>query len=135
MPDFEATITSGSVVLDWRDPEQGANPSRTNPDPLHAHRHHVVIVGATVTIKARVGGVEGPLDTALGGALFYHKWAEWPDQNIAPPPLVSKVSGQSSVISFVPKTKGHYLLMIRRKEAAGVGGGGLGIPFDVVASL
>jgi hypothetical protein len=123
--DFDARITAGTQLVTWVDFPTGSAPSRINPYPEHQQTYYRATNHVAVTIKAKVDGVEEPLDTVLGGRLFYAKWAEWPGN--MPPPAVTSPPGQSSVMTFIPVTPGHYLFVIRRE-----GGGGIAIPFEVV---
>lgn len=131
MSDFSARITAGSTLVVWTDPTVaqststgvGGYPSRLNPIAAYPHKCRRVELGATVTAKATVGGVEGPVDAALGGRLFTAYWAEVP---LWPGPAISLAGGQSSVATFTPPGIGHYLFVFRRD-----GGGALALPFKV----
>jgi len=125
MADFTARITSGATSREWDDPATNDAPGRTNTGTDILHRHFVVELGQTVTIKATVNGVEGPLDVTLGGRTFYRKWAELPYSGGLP--TITSPPGQTSVFTFTPFRRGHYLFMVRRMD-----GGGFGIPFDVI---
>ncbi len=127
MANFTARIISGDEVP-WVDEASNTEASRLNPDPEHlpSYRKITIVAGAaTVEFRAIVGGVEAPLDTALGGDLFTAAWAEW--SGISPPPIV-QTSGQTSVLN-VPLTSsnvGHFCLSLTRPN-----GGGMLIHFDV----
>lgn len=115
MPNFQLKLASGASVQQWDDPATGSAPSRVNDRPGIAE---LVFVGAaedTIIFHAIVGGVEAPLDAALGGKLFTSWVAESPDglpQFIA----TAGVAGQSSVQSFTPLVEGHYLFVVRRED-------------------
>jgi len=125
MPDFEARFTAGTTVQPWVDPPLDDTPSRINPEPEHPMLYRQAGTGETVTISAVVGGVVGPLDSALDGRLFYGWMIECPTPTAVPP--VSSPPGQSSVVSFVPETAGHYTYMLRRW-----GGGGIILHVDAI---
>ena len=126
MADFSAAFTAGTTTAVWADPAaaSGLLPSRINPDPLHPHRYRLAAPGVEVEITATVGGVEGPLDAALGGRTFLGWFAECP----GPRPNVTSPGGQSSVRRFTPVDEGHYTYVFRR-----LGGGGLIFHLDVQA--
>jgi hypothetical protein len=125
MPDFSAGFTSGAPsLLIWRDPATASLPSRINPAASHPHRYRRGTVGVEIEVSARVDGVTGPLDAALGGRLFMAWLAEYPSQHA--PPLSHPV-GQSSVQRFTPTIAGHHTLVFRR-----AGGGGFILHVDVV---
>jgi hypothetical protein len=126
VPNFTARLVpSADVTLQvWTDPPTGSAPSRLNPRDVYQHGYWRVAIGTTVEVRAKVNGVEVPLDTALGGNLFTYHWAEWTTTS---PPVITSPAGQSSVATFtVSNMTGHYLLFVRRK-----GGGGVGLHFDV----
>lgn len=127
MPDFEARFTIGTTLETWEDPPLGSTPSRINPEPEHPLNYRRALLATTIEIRAVVGGVVGPLDSALGGRLFYGWMIECPTPDAVPP--VSSPAGQSSVVSFYPIAAGHYAYMIRRQ-----GGGGIILHVDVVDS-
>lgn len=126
MPDFTLRPTAGVSVQIWEDPaydpvdtpDLGEFPSRINPLPGAPHRYYRIIVGALVTIKATVGGVEGPLDGALGGRLFTSSFGEWPLPGGLP--AISSPGGQSSVATFTPIKAGHHLFTMRRTDGGAV---------------
>ncbi len=124
MADFTASFTGGVALERWTDPPSGARPSRINPLPNRPHLRRVGVTGAPITIRARVAGVTGPMDAALGGRLFVAWLAEYP--SAVSPPIV-KPAGQSSVRTFTPTMAGHYTFVLRR-----AGGGGVILHVDVV---
>lgn len=131
MPNFTARPTAGVSLVTWTDPTAtvdyctGTAPSRINPDASHPHKHYR---GANVeiTLKATVGGVDGPADGALGGDLFHTYFARWPG---ASPPLVTLTAGFTSIAKFTPgiNDTGHYVFVFYRPN-----GGAVGIHLDVV---
>ncbi|HZL96815.1 MAG TPA: hypothetical protein VFB99_24380 [Vicinamibacterales bacterium] len=127
MPDFTARPTAGFTVEIWEDaefndpdPPAGLYPSRINPLPGAPHRYYRVITGSLVTIKATVGGVEGPLDAALGGRLFTSSFGEWPIWPTGGLPAISSPAGQTSVATFTPLVGGHLLFTMRRTDGGAV---------------
>lgn len=124
MPDFTARPTSGHTLVIWEDPESGGMPTRINPLPGAPHRYYRVITNSTITVKATVAGVEGPLDAALGGRLFTCSFGEWPTGGL---PSVTGAAGQSSVVTFKAIVGGHLLFQMRRTD-----GGGIFIPFYAI---
>lgn len=127
MPDFTARITSGSTNEIWVDPETASAPSRLNVFPHRQARYVRVQQSDIIVVKATVGGVEGPLDTALGGRLFSSWWAEWSGD--APPALTHTPSSSSILtVSFGADHLGHFLLMLVRED-----GGKVGIHLNVEA--
>ncbi len=121
MPDFTARFTAGVQLTPWDD-HAGSGVPRTNPIPARPHRYYRAQIGVQVEIKATVGGVEGPLDGALGGRLFSSDFAEYP----GPPIVPAGVAGQSSVQRFTPQHLGHYLWVMRRAT-----GGAFAMHMDV----
>lgn len=124
--DFTAAVTSGTTLTEWEDPERPpdtpspgdpAEPSRLNPTLGVPHKMRLATVGTQVEITATVGGVAGPLDTALGGRLFY-AWAVEKAQGS--PISFSSPAGKSSVQRFTPLTEGHYCIGIARQEGGSV---------------
>lgn len=111
MTDFTARYTDGVTVEQWADPPQGSSPTRINAFATHPHLRHVGEVGTEVEVSATVGGVEAPLDGALGGRLFTFHFAEMP---VAVPPAVSSPAGQSSVQRFTPTAVGHWSFKLKR---------------------
>jgi hypothetical protein len=129
MSDFSARITAGVASAIWTDPATGSAPTRLNPIASLPHRRAVVDEGAygALTVKATVGGVEGPADAALGGRLFTWSWVEFPAA-VPPPPFVP-TAGSSSILTFAAAfvgLVGHWVLCCARD-----GGGAQLIPFDV----
>jgi hypothetical protein len=147
MPDFDlhvyANPNGGNAVMDWYDPppedtpanraywEALGNPAKTFPsrprlNPLvgHPEKRYAVTVNVECEIRAVVGGVEAPLDSALDGRLFFPGNVEYPQ---APPLHFSNSAGQTSVQRFTPRHVGHYLIYIRRP-----GGGQVMVHFDAV---
>lgn len=123
MADFDARFTAGASLEVWSDPPLGAQPSRINPLPAIPHRRRVATLGNEVEISAIVAAVEGPVDGALGGRLFYGWLAEYAGAR----PNVSSPSGQSSVRRFTPTAPGHFTYVLRRQR-----GGGIILHLDVV---
>ncbi|HMY22113.1 MAG TPA: hypothetical protein PKA58_37565 [Polyangium sp.] len=127
MPNFTARIVTGSQAP-WIDASTNDAPSRQNNDPefLSSYRKIDTIAGdVVVEARATVGGVEAPLDGALGGELFVAVWAEW--SGLYPPAIVH-ASGQTSVMTFTVTQGhvGHFCLRIRRPN-----GGIVFLHFDV----
>lgn len=131
MPDFTARVFSGATLELWQDPARPAGtqggsdpgaPSRVNPLPDAPHRRYVATLGAPVVVRATVGGVEGPLDSALGGRLFTAWWVEQAGPAIGPVGTASKSSEQT----FTPQAEGHYTLGLERDQ-----GGAIFLPVDV----
>jgi len=127
MPNFDARITAGAALTVWVDAPTATAPTRLNPNPAHPPKYHRVELGVTVTVKASVGGVEGPMDAALVGKLFTSHFGEVP---VWPPPAITNPPGQSSVATFKPKYLGHHLLVMRRED-----GGAIAVPFFVEMSF
>lgn len=117
MPNFTARPTAGAATNTWTDPATDERPSRTNPAPGKPHRYYRVVLGATVTVSATVGGVEAPLDGALGGELFTTAFIEWPSGGLI---SITSPGGQSSVASFTPLKRGHHLVRMRRENGGSV---------------
>lgn len=98
-------------------------PSRLHPIEGYPHKMYVGTVGTEIELTATVGGVDGPMDAALGGRTF----VPWRVEN--PPPHVfgfTSPAGQSSVIRFTPPAAGHYCVGVGR-----TGGGAVLMHFDV----
>lgn len=135
MQDFTVAPTAGLTLQPWTDPERppgtlsgtdpGA-PSRLNPVDGYPHKKYVGTVGVQIELTATVGGVAGPLDTALGGRLFTFWRAENPVGQVFG--FTSPV-GQSSVMSFIPPAEGHYCVGVGR-----VNGGTVLVHFEVAES-
>ncbi len=133
MPDFTARITAGATLTLWNDPDRppatqspddpGA-PSRLNPLPDAPHRRFRGQVGVEIEVSATIGGVEGPLDAALGGRLFRAWLLDQAGIALGP----SNPAGQSSVQRFTPLAAGAYTLGIERDQ-----GGAIFVPVDVEA--
>ena len=135
MPDFEARLVGAGVTLvAWADPpapvpyaSPGPAPSRLNVHGAYPPTYYRVAPGSMVEVRAIVGGVEAPLDAALGGRLFTAWWAQWSDF----PPTIVQPAGQSSVARFalnatVGRHLGFFHLGLGR-----TGGGALFVPFCV----
>ncbi len=128
MPNFTARPTAGVSLITWLDPAASADyctgtaPSRINPDPAHPHKHYRG-TGTEITLKATVGGTEGPADGALGGNLFHTYFSRWPG---AAPPLVTFTAGFTSIAKFTPTDTGHYVFVFYRPS-----GGAVGVHLDV----
>lgn len=127
MPNFTARLFSGGTVTVWSDPATATAPSRLNPNPARLHTYLRVAPSTSISVRATVGGVEGPLDGALGGKLFTAWWAHWSGPF---PPAIVQPAGQTSVanVTFGATHLGHFILFLGRD-----GGGAVGIPFDVEA--
>jgi len=134
MPDFTARITTAGDVKVFVDTTAakpycrgGDAPSRLNARPGLPHRYLRFYPGDTIAFAATVGGVEGPLDAALGGRLFAITWAEWTGTY---PLSITSPAGQSSVGSVVIPTGsgwwGHHAVCFRRPE-----GGSVVVSFEV----
>lgn len=118
VPNFTATITSGTVATQWKD-------SRTNPIVGHPPRYRKAAVGVEIVLKATVGGIEGPADGTLGGNLFTVDFIEYPTAAL---PLMTADATHTSIQRFTPTDLGHYFVLFRRQN-----GGGIGFHFDVEA--
>lgn len=116
MPNFTARVSSGVTLETWNDPATVDAPPRVQATEWPLRRWKAT-VGTPVAAVASVGGAEGPLDGALGGALFSWWFAEWP--GLAPPSLVF-TAGQTSLVSFTPPRSGHYTLVGRRAQGGAV---------------
>lgn len=124
--DFTVAITSGTTMRAWEDPtrppdtlylgDPGA-PSRLNPHPGIPHKMVVGQVGTQIELTATVGGVAGPLDSTLGGRLF---WAWDVERAQAAPISFSSPAGQSSIQRFTPTAEGHYTIGIARDTGGAV---------------
>ncbi len=108
----------------WNDPAFGGQPPRINPTLDHPHMHWVGTTG-WLQLSAMVGGVDGPLDTALGGRLFSWRPLEWPG---ATEPWLFQDSGCSSVADVNCNVVGHYAIQARRS-----GGGAVIVHYDAVS--
>lgn len=108
-------------IVDWRDPAAGTKPSRTNPFSGIPHKRAKASLG-WLQIVAVVNGVQGPLDSALGGRLFQCYVIEHPT---AYQPPVLQDSGYSSVADVRLDAAGHYTIVFRR-----TGGGAFVIHVD-----
>lgn len=131
MPNFTARPTSGTVKEVWVDPPiasapplvPGAPPRVLATEaPLLRHR---ATLNSQVEVQAKVGSVEGPLDSALGGNLFSWWFAEWPG---AGPPSLFSNAGLTSRVQFTPTIAGHLTLVGRRAN-----GGAVVLHFDAKA--
>ena len=116
MQDFSVSV-SGATLEEWTD-------SRINSIVGNPQRHYVGTVGAQIEIRATVGGVDGPLDSTLGGRLFECWRAEGPA--VFP---ITYDSGRTSVQRFVPCAVGHYTLGMGRDT-----GGSVIVHIDVEAA-
>jgi len=122
MPDFTARFSAGVTSTVWDD-HPGIGSSRINPQPTHPSNYQQGTVGTPITVLCTIGGVEAPLDGALGGHLFSSDFAEHPCPY---PILAAGAAGQSSAQSFTPSVVGHYLWVIRHN-----GGGAIALHLDV----
>ena len=123
MPDFTARFTAGVTPTIWTDDPIGGAPSRINPVPGRSPKYAKATAGVQVEIQAKVGGVEGPADGALGGRLFTGWFAEHPSPHPIAPTLVG---GSTSIQRFTPTVVGHYLWCMQRP-----GGGTIALHLDV----
>ena len=128
MPNFDLIVGYGLTVADWNDPRvlvggvPSGSPSRLNPRPGSPEKRLLATVGVECELRAQVGGVDAPLDSALDGNLFYTASVE------APHPwqvAFSHPAGQTSVQRFTPSLPGHYLVYMRRR-----GGGQIMVHVD-----
>lgn len=119
MPDFTARLTAGVTLTAWDD-HAGAGVSRLNPLAALPSRYQRATVGVMVEMRATVGGVEGPADGALGGALFTSDVGESPEFVLPTSP-----AGFTSIQRFTPVAAGHYLWVMRH-----AGGGAVAIHLD-----
>jgi hypothetical protein len=117
MANFRTHFTSGVVLKPWTDPDSVSSAGRLNPQAEHAHKRIVGTVGVQVELTARVGGVEAPLDGALGGNLFTASFDETPSVSL---PVISSPGGQSSVQRFTPNVVGHYTLRMLRPSGGAI---------------
>lgn len=117
MPDFFARLHPSDCTLEtWQDPATSTQPSRINPRASVPIKVWHVAVGASIRIQATVPGLGlTPLDTALGGRLFYAACEEAPV-----PHAVTGTAGKSSEQTIVPQVAGHYVVSIRRPSGGGV---------------
>jgi hypothetical protein len=129
MPNFDVLIDGGDEVP-WVDAASLSPqaPSRLNPDPEHLPSYRRILVSfglANFEVHAVVGGVEAPLDAALGGDLFTAAWVEWSGPF---PPAIVQPAGQTSVCQIEVSTlhEGHFCLSVSRAN-----GGGVLVHFDV----
>lgn len=125
MPNFNAHFILGEEAP-WVDTASATRASRLNADPEHLHSHRkYVLVGGTVSVQFRaiVGGVDAPLDAALGGNLFTAAWVEWSGSS---QPAMTQNAGQSSVVYITATAVGHYCVSFTRTN-----GGGMLVHFDV----
>lgn len=123
MPDFKLRYEPPMALAIWTDPPLGQQPSRINAAVGHPLLRRVRTVGQLVTIRATVGGISGPFDSALGGRLFVGWFAEHP----SPKPVVTVAANRTSVRTFTPAVVGHYTYVLHR-----AGGGGIILHLDVV---
>lgn len=114
MADFTLRAVSGVTVAPWTDPAQESppKPSRVNPRIGFPHRRLMGTVGVQIEVHAIVGGVDAPLDAALGGRLFVGWFVQCP----VPPAAPTSLPGHSSIQRFTPAFPGHYVLGVRRTD-------------------
>lgn len=114
MADFTLVVTAGASIANWLDPPSvlGA-PSRLNPKSGFPHKRWVGTLGYLVVIKANVGGVLGPDDSALGGRPFTAWLVEAPGGDRGD---IVQPSGLSSWILVTPTARGHYVIGVRRPQ-------------------
>jgi len=124
--DFSVSVTAGTTVQTWMDPARPAGTlgtgdlgasSRLNSIVSHPELRYVGVIGTAIFLRAKVAGVVGPYDGALGGRLFTAWRVEnppWPGE--ASPYVFGFTSpaGQSSVQSFTPEVEGHYTIGFKR---------------------
>jgi hypothetical protein len=115
VPDFTVRLSAGVDLIAWNDHE-GAGVSRINPQQTHPAKYRRATVGVPVTMRATIGGVDSPLDAALGGHLFSSDFGEAPV-----PTGATGAAGQSSVQTFTPPVPGHYLWVMRHAAGGVVG--------------
>lgn len=115
MTDFNARFSAGTTLEPWLDPASGSRPTRLNPLTNQGHVRRVGSVGVEIEVTAEVGGVDAPLDGALGARTFFAWFAE----HVGATPVLSTPVGQSSVQRFTPLEAGHYTFALARH-----GGGG-----------
>lgn len=119
MANFEARVVTGNQVP-WIDEATNDFPSRQNNDPEYLASHRRITLlnpSETVEVRATVGGVEAPLDGALGGNLFVGAWKEWSGNS---QPAIVHTPGQTSVMTTAVTHSGHYCLSIRRPNGGAV---------------
>lgn len=121
MPNFTARFSAGSHQTLWTDTD---TPTRLNSATGHPTYYTEVYLGGTVTLKATVDAVEGPMDAALGGDLFAASFAQLPSW---PAPACIGAAAQSSVVTFTPTAFGVHLVTLRRAN-----GGAISLHFYVV---
>jgi hypothetical protein len=135
MADFDLAIvdTGGLYVDTWLDPTVAGKPSRLNPTPAIPHRYFRFQYGAGIiwTLGCIVGGVDRPLDSALGGRLFTWSWFDIPSIYYAPP-VITPTASKSSELTFPAGTfgakVGHWTICATRED-----GGAIGISWEVVS--
>jgi hypothetical protein len=116
VPDFEVKVASGATLVPWIDPASALAPSRLRPRPGFPERFYRATAGVAVMLHAIVDGVLTPLDTALGGRLFYGFVVESPAVCMH----TSSMPGQSSIQNFIPLLVGHHTVRISRKDGGSV---------------
>lgn len=120
MADFELRVVPGAgdggpMLRKWVDPAAAdGRPSRIRPHPGREQLYWWMRMGSSCIVKAVVGGVEGPADSALGGRLFYPFLAEG-----FGPPIFTTTAGVSSVVRFTPTNPGHHVIGLRRPQGGG----------------
>lgn len=125
MPAFEAIATDAAGIRlplrDWNDPASldGNRPSRLNPIPGAPARMTIARAAVPVYLRAIVGGVVGPLDSALPigyGPAYFSAWvAEAPFLPLG----FAYVGGRSSVQFFTPPVPGKYTVGIGLANGGG----------------
>lgn len=115
MADFIARLTAGVTPTDWDD-HAGDGVSRLNAAVARAPRYLRATVGVPVTMAATIGGVEGPLDAALGGNLFSSDFGM-----AAVPVVATHPAGQTSVQTFTAPIAGHYFWVMRHANGGAIG--------------
>lgn len=112
MADFTVKVNAGAWYA-WTDPASPTLPSRLNPAPEHVPTTQFVTEDE-FDIVAVLGGVEAPMDTALGGRLFSFAWVEWSGDAL---PATQLIFGQSSRVTVQVLTAGHYTARFSRPTA------------------
>ncbi len=127
MADFELRVLPGAgeagpLLRRWVDPPSATGaPSRIRPRAGREQLYWWAKVGVPIVLKATVGGVEGPLDSALGGRLFHPFLVEG-----FGPPLFIAAAGLTSCITWQPMNGGHHVVGVRRDQ-----GGAYLVHFDI----
>lgn len=124
MPDFTVRIVpqANTTLVTWTD-------VRCNPVPQRPHQHWRVDTApwSDQEFRCVVGGVDAPMDAALGGRLFSWWWLALP---VYPAPLIIPAFARTSLVTISrlgPALEvGHYELVAYRPS-----GGAVVFPFEV----